>query len=304
MKNEIIAENIIVEYVAPITFVKEKIVEGNSKKSPLKISGVAIDETTSYNNLKYTKEELKKAAPSLSDKPILKDHKNEIDSLVGRTSTSSFNEIASQVLYDGNIMDEKTAEMVEDGRIKNVSIGAKVEKLRRENPKDSNSPLIAEGISFLELSVTPVQGVQNATISQAISEKLNLGDIMAEEEKPEGTPEETPKETPEEKPEETPASEEKPEEKKEDPPAEPEKPAEGTSTEAIKAMLKEVIKEELKIKEKPKGKGIVSNSVRQEKKSDGLIRERTRDGISIYSLEDSLVYGESTNQLPTGVKFK
>jgi len=301
MKNEIIAENIIIEYIAPITFISEKIEEKTSgKRSPLKISGVAIDETISYNNLKYTKEELKKATPSLSNKPILKDHKNEIDSLVGRTSVSSFNEIANQVLYDGFIMDAKTAEMVEDGRIQNVSIGAKVEKLRRENPKDSNSPLVAEGITFLELSVTPVQGVQNATISQAICEKLNLGDKMVDEEKPEGTPEENPKETPEEIPEET----SEPEEGTEDPPAEPEKPAEGTSTEAIKKMLREVIKEELKIKEKPKGKGIVSNSVRQEKKSDGLIRERTRDGISIYSLEDELVYGESTNQLPKGVKFK
>ena len=290
--NPIIAENFIIEYITPITFTEAQIIEGCSKKSPLKISGVAIDETISYNNLKYTKEELKKAAPSLSDKPILKDHKNEIDSLVGRTSVSSFNEIQNQVLYDGFIMDKNTIEMIEDGRIKNVSIGAKVERLRRENPKDSNSPLIAEGISFLELSVTPVQGVQNATISQAISEKFNLGDKMVEEETEttEETPEEVPEETPKEIPVET--------------PAEPEKPAETTSTEAMKAMLREVIKEELKIKEKPKGKGIVSNSIKQEKVSDNLIRERTRDGLSIYSLDDALVYGESSNQVPKGVKLK
>jgi len=292
MKKEVIAENFIVEYITPITFTEAQVIEGSSKKNPLKISGVAIDETISYNNLKYTKEELKKAAPSLSDKPILKDHKNEIDSLVGRTSVSSFNEIQNQVLYDGFIMDKNTIEMIEDGRIKNVSIGAKVERLRRENPKDSNSPLIAEGISFLELSVTPVQGVQNATISQAISEKFNLGDKMVEEETEttEETPEEVPEETPKEIPVET--------------PAEPEKPAETTSTEAMKAMLREVIKEELKIKEKPKGKGIVSNSIKQEKVSDNLIRERTRDGLSIYSLDDALVYGESSNQVPKGVKLK
>uniref|UniRef100_A0A6H1ZNZ5 Prohead protease n=1 Tax=viral metagenome TaxID=1070528 RepID=A0A6H1ZNZ5_9ZZZZ len=291
--NPIIAENFIVEYVAPITFVLEKFDEKLSgKRSPLKISGVAIDETISYNNLKYTKEELKKAAPSLSDKPILKDHKNEIDSLVGRTGNSYFNETQNSIPYDGLIMDEKTIEMIEDGRIKNVSIGAKVEKLRRENPKDSNSPLIAEGISFLELSVTPVQGVQNATISQAISEKFNLGDKMVEEENetPVETPEEGSKETPEETPVET--------------PAEPEKPAEATSTEALKKMLREVVREELRIKEKPKGKGIVANTVKQERVQDNLIRERTREGLTIYSLDEKLVYGESVNQVPQGVKIK
>lgn len=267
--------NFIVEYIAPFHIVESAPSESGSSKS-IHIKGVAVDESVSYNGIKYTKEELKHAAPSLTDRPILKDHENRIDSLVGRTTDSSFTENPNKVEFEGDIMDPQAIEMIKDGRIKNVSIGAKVDKLVPENENDMKSPLLTQGLMFLELSLVPVQGVKNATISQAIYEKLGDG-IMAEEEE---TEEET-----EPQPEPEPAPEPKPE---------PEKPAQPTQTEAMALVLKEVqkLREEVKLlKEKPKSKGVVSTAAHEAAPRDELIRERTKDGVSIFGVNEELIYG-------------
>ena len=274
---DIIAQNFVVEYVTPLQITESASAEGSSK--PVHIKGTAIDETISYNNIKYVKEELKKAAPTLGDVPILKDHENKIGSLVGRTTESVFMENPNKIDFEGDIMDPGTKEMLKDGRIRNVSIGAKVQKLRRENQNDMNSPLIAEGITFLELSLVPVQGVKNATISHAIFEKFGDGKMV--EEKTEVV-EETPTET-KTVVEKTPEVVQKPE------------PVPMVSKEAFDGLLKEMqsLKEEMKaVKEKPKSKGVVSTAINEVAPKDDLIRERTRDGLSFYGSSEELIYGK------------
>lgn len=266
-------KNFVIEYLAPFKIVESAKAEGSSKS--IHIKGTAVDESISYNNIKYTKEELKRAAPSLVDKPILKDHENRIDSLVGRTTEAYFTENGNKVEFEGDIMDATAIEMLQDGRIKNVSIGAKVDKLVREKPNDMNSPLLTEGLMFLELSLVPVQGVKNATISQAIFEKLGDG-IMVEEEKEE-EPESESESVPETKTEAVDAKKD------------------STQNEAMDLVLKEVkaLREEVKsLKEKPKGKGVVSTTAQEIAPRDELIRERTKDGVSIFGVSEELIYGK------------
>jgi len=130
----------------------------------LNISGVAVDETVSYNGVKYIAEELRNACQTLSNKPILKDHKNEVDSIVGRITEAYFDESSKSVKYRGQIMDEKMKEMINDGRIKQVSIGAKVKELAKETKENVNY-VIAKGIEFVELSLVAIHGVPNATVT-------------------------------------------------------------------------------------------------------------------------------------------
>ena len=161
-------ENLTVEFYAPIL-----ISEGVKVDSDFEIEGTAITETITRNGIKYTAEELESAAPSLKGKPILKDHRNEVDAIVGKVMDSSFG--ANAVRFRGKIMDEKVKQMVRDGRINNVSIGARVRELKDEE-SNGEKFVIAKGIEFLELSLTPIPGDPSAgiTLMQAIAEKYDL----------------------------------------------------------------------------------------------------------------------------------
>ena len=69
------------------------ILEQVSTEKAFLIKGVAINETTTRNNITYVADELRSSTASFKNKPILKDHKNEIDSIVGRTTENiRFNE--------------------------------------------------------------------------------------------------------------------------------------------------------------------------------------------------------------------
>ena len=191
------------------------------------IRGVAINETTTLNNVKYVAEELEKAAVTFRNVPILLDHKNEIRNIVGRTTERvNFNSSRKRIDFEGKIMDKEIIEMIKDGRIGSVSIGAKVNDLTEEE----DGSMKAIGIRGLEISLVAVPGDSQATLAQAIEKGLVLKEMaqlnqkedtnMAEEEK-------TPQEVPEEKPAEVPAEPEKAvEEPKAEEPAvvEPEKP--------------------------------------------------------------------------------
>ena len=166
------------------------------------IRGVAINETTTLNNVKYVAEELEKAAPTFRNVPILLDHKNEVRNIVGRTTEGvNYNRQFGRIEFEGRIMDEKIKEMIKDGRIGSVSIGAKVHDLQEE--EDGSQKAI--GIQGLEISLVAVPGDSQATFAHAIQqsvhlremvEKLNGEDIkMAEEEiKKAEVSEETPEE--------------------------------------------------------------------------------------------------------------
>jgi hypothetical protein len=159
----------LLEYYVPIDYVHET---SRDKKNFL-IKGTAIKETTSRNGVRYLAEELQKAAPTLQGKPILKDHRNETDAIIGTVIESKYDQNEKGILFKGIIMDEKIKEMIGDGRLKHVSIGAKVKRLREAESHDDERIVIAEGIEILELSTTPVPGVEHATLAQALEEKYN-----------------------------------------------------------------------------------------------------------------------------------
>ena len=199
----------VLEFYVPI---EEKITDGDD----FIIRGVAINETTTLNNVKYVADELQKAAPSFRNVPILLDHKNEVRNIVGRTTERvDFNPQFRRIEFEGKIMDKEIREMIRDGRIGSVSIGAKVQDLLEEE----DGSMKAMGIHGLEISLVAVPGDNQANLAQAIQhsfvlkEKAKLQDeinaeeiLMAEDEqKTEDieSPEEVPaKEVPEEKPEE------------------------------------------------------------------------------------------------------
>lgn len=76
-------------------------------------------------------------------------------------------------MFEGIIRDKKIQEMINDGRIKNVSIGAKVKDLVKEE-KNGTEYVVAKGLEFLELSLVPVPGDAGATLAQALSEAFDL----------------------------------------------------------------------------------------------------------------------------------
>ena len=154
----------VLEFFAPI---EEKLQEGDD----FIIRGVAINETTTLNNVKYVAEELVKAAPSFRNVPILLDHRNEVKNIVGRTTENvNFNTSFNRIEFEGKIMDKDIIEMIKDGRIGSVSIGAKVENLTEEE----DGSMKAIGIRGLEISLVAVPGDSQANLAQAIQQGLVL----------------------------------------------------------------------------------------------------------------------------------
>lgn len=148
----------ILEFYVPI---EEKLQDGND----FIIRGVAINETTTLNNIKYVAEELVKAAPSFRNVPILLDHKNEVKNIVGRTTENvEYNSTFKRIDFEAKIMDKSIQEMIKDGRIGSVSIGAKVEDLTEE--EDGSKKAI--GIRGLEISLVAVPGDSQANLAQAM----------------------------------------------------------------------------------------------------------------------------------------
>ena len=184
------------------------------------IRGVAINETTTRNGVTYVAEELEKAAPSFRNKPILLDHENSVKNIVGRvTENVTFNSGMKRIEFEAKIMDKQIQEMINDGRISDVSIGTRIQDLKQN---DDEGTLTAIGMEGLEISLVAVPGDPGANLATAMYESykvkedndLNIqkgGQNMTEQEQktPEATEEEEVKET--EEPEE--AKEEVAEEK-------------------------------------------------------------------------------------------
>ncbi|MEK6883450.1 MAG: hypothetical protein AABY22_27735 [Nanoarchaeota archaeon] len=140
-------------------------------KEQLNVMGVAIRAGISRNKIKYSEEELMKFAPTLTNKPILKDHNATVDNAVGLV-TKSESSNGSLVQYQGWVKDDSNGilEKIKDGRIKEVSIGAIAGQLVRES--DDSDIMIAQDLTGLELSLTPVPGIVGTSISSRM-EKLH-----------------------------------------------------------------------------------------------------------------------------------
>lgn len=153
----------VMEFLTPIM---ESVSMSEKGKQKFRIKGIAINETTTRNGITYYARELELAAPSFNGKPILLDHKNEIMSIVGRITNSEYDSKKKAITFEAEIMDLEIQKMINDGRVTDVSIGAKVADLVK-NEKDNT--VTAVGIEGLEISLVAVPGDKGANISLANS---------------------------------------------------------------------------------------------------------------------------------------
>lgn len=139
----------------------------------LHIEGIAVVEGISRNNINYTAEELDKFAPTLKGRPILKDHNGITDNVIGLVTESQSVDGGKKVRYKGWIKDESVIEKIMDERIKEVSIGAMVGQLVKESEDDDEAP-IAKNMYAMELSTTPVPGVNGTSlVPSGMNESFN-----------------------------------------------------------------------------------------------------------------------------------
>ena len=158
----------VIEFSAPIqenAFVNDEFI----------IKGIAINETTTHNGHKYIAEELEPASKTLIGKPLLIDHNNSVEAIKGTVSKSFWNSTARNVQFEAKIMDKTIREMVKDGRIKNVSIGAFAQDLVKDEDSDS---YIAKGIKFAELSLVAVPADEGATFAMAFAKNYALKEAL------------------------------------------------------------------------------------------------------------------------------
>jgi len=149
-------------YSVPITEMNEK----DSKE--FIIEGTAINATTTSNNHKFLEEELQASADTLSSVPLLKDHKNEVDSIMGKVTKSVYGD--KKVTFKAKVIDKTAQEMIKDGRLNSVSVGAVVKSFDIDEEDES---YVARGITFRELSLVAVGADEGATFGIALSEAYN-----------------------------------------------------------------------------------------------------------------------------------
>jgi len=130
------------------------------------ITGVALNATITSNNHKFLGEELKKSAGTLSGVPLLIDHRNEVDAIKGRVISGEFDENGQKVDFRAHVIDNTMKEMIKDGRINSVSVGAAVAELEETD----DGFFIPRGIEFKELSLVAVPADAGATFQIALQE--------------------------------------------------------------------------------------------------------------------------------------
>ena len=163
-------EKNIFEFINPIT-------ESHKVGETFSIRGVAINSTITRNGIFYSVEELEKAGTGFSGRPILVDHENKVRSIAGRVKKSFFNPSEKRIEFEAEIMDETIQQMITDGRIQDVSIGASVEDLVEQ--KDGSQKAV--GIEPLELSLVAVPADSSANLMKNVCEKFR-GKILFETE--------------------------------------------------------------------------------------------------------------------------
>lgn len=125
------------------------------------IQGVAISATITDNQHNFLSEELQLASESLNNRPLLKDHDNKTDSIIGRVIGSEYDSTTESIRFKARINNteqgKKIRELIKSGDLNTVSIGANVKEMDEEDGK-----LIPRGIKFKELSVVAVPADDDA----------------------------------------------------------------------------------------------------------------------------------------------
>jgi len=146
------------------------------------IAGIAINEITTSNGHKFIAEELRPAAIGMKGIPLLKDHDNMVDSIVGKVISSNFDELEKNIKFKARVSDEKMRSLIQRGDLNSVSIGAMVKELEETKEGD----LIVRGIIIKELSLVAVPADSGATFSTALKEAYSQSSNDVIEHKKEG----------------------------------------------------------------------------------------------------------------------
>lgn len=166
-------ENTKLNFVVPIIeLLQQK--DDDKLDDVMRIEGVAIEETTSRNNVTYKVEELEMAADTLVGAPLLKDHNNTVDGIVGKVTEAYMD--GKQLKFKAEVMDDSMKEKIKNGLIKNVSVGSKLKELQKV-VEDEVTKFVAKGIEFLELSLVAVPGVKGATFTQSVTEAFDAFEV-------------------------------------------------------------------------------------------------------------------------------
>lgn len=135
------------------------------------INGIAINETTTSNGHKFLGEELAKSANTLIGVPLLKDHNNSVDSIVGKVNSAHFDDNLRSIPFKAVVKDEKMKKLIKDGLLNTVSVGAQVDPANIEELE--NGDIIPRGITFKELSLVAVPADSGATFGIALTNAWN-----------------------------------------------------------------------------------------------------------------------------------
>src|SRR3990167_3084448 len=162
----------LIEFFTPISEFKENLIEG--KESDFIIRGVAINETTTQNGHKYIAEELQKASSHLIGKKLLVDHRNEVDAIKGVITNSSWNAKEKRIEFEGSVKDKVMREMIRDGRLSDVSIGA----FARDLVKEEDGSMVAKGLEIVELSFVAVPADSKANFGMAMANNFQIKESL------------------------------------------------------------------------------------------------------------------------------
>jgi hypothetical protein len=153
-----------------------KITEAKGDNPSFLIEGVAINATTTSNNHKFLSEELESSANTLTGVPLLKDHQNSVDAIVGRVQEGRFNQNTQNILFKAQVVDSKMKELIKQGVLNSVSVGADAMDIQEEE-----GTLVPRGIIFRELSLVAVPADSGATFGQALKEAYDKHYVKQED---------------------------------------------------------------------------------------------------------------------------
>ena len=147
--------NIQLSFKVPIEVIEQPTSGETGKDTEFLIQGVAINATVSDNKHKFLGEELDSAAGTLRNVPLLKNHDNMVESIVGRVIDVEYVPAKENIRFKARInnteIGKHVKELIKIGDLNTVSIGANVETLDEEN-----GLFIPRGIVFKELSLVAV----------------------------------------------------------------------------------------------------------------------------------------------------
>ena len=157
-------KQINLSYDVPISLVESSQLSESEIKEGMDdftITGVAINAAITDNNHKFLSEELQASVSSLVNRPLLKDHNDSVDSIVGRVIKASYDEVSENIKFHARINNteagKRVKELIKAGDLNTVSVGAAVREMTEED-----GVIVPRGIKFKELSLVATPADDNA----------------------------------------------------------------------------------------------------------------------------------------------